>query len=68
MAVKLSALHTELLALYLQEDSWYSFLLEAESTPRQYTNLKSIDLIWNRNRVFQLVWYHNAIANRTRAS
>jgi hypothetical protein len=42
--------------LYLQEDSWYSFLLEAESTPghseagRISSIEKSNDLIGNRNR------------------
>jgi hypothetical protein len=28
-------------ALYHQEDSWYSFLLEAESTPEKYCDWKS---------------------------
>jgi hypothetical protein len=43
-------------ALYLQEDSWYSFLLEAEWTPghsgagRIRSNEKSKDLIGNRTR------------------
>jgi hypothetical protein len=27
-------------AFYLQKDSWYSFLLEAESTPRPYCGWK----------------------------
>jgi hypothetical protein len=34
MAARLSALRVS--RLYLQEDSWYSFLLEAESTPGPY--------------------------------
>jgi hypothetical protein len=34
MAVRLSVLCTDrLTALYTQENSWFSFLLEAESTP-----------------------------------
>jgi hypothetical protein len=28
--------------LYLQEDSWYSFLLEAESTPRAIRRLEGL--------------------------
>jgi hypothetical protein len=38
-----------------QEDSWYAFLLEAESTPGRLKGLdelktKSNDLIWNQTR------------------
>jgi hypothetical protein len=29
--------------LYHQEDSWYSFLLEAESTPRAIVRLEGLD-------------------------
>jgi hypothetical protein len=29
-------------ALYSQEDSWYSFLLEAESTPRAIVRLEGL--------------------------
>ena len=54
-AVRLSALHTG--RLYLRKHSWYSFLLEAESTPgpqygrKDYVNeKKSNDTIWNRTR------------------
>jgi hypothetical protein len=40
MAVRLSALRAA--ALYPQEDSWYSFLLEAESTPRAIVRLEGL--------------------------
>jgi hypothetical protein len=39
-------------ALYVQEDSWYSVLLEAESTPRMegLCKLKKFNDIGNRTR------------------
>jgi hypothetical protein len=56
-------------AIYPQEDSWYSFLLEGESTPG--STEKFYDLIANRTRDLQassivprpitlplLIWYH----------
>jgi hypothetical protein len=46
MAVRLSA--SQPAALYPQEDFWYSFLLEAESTPGSIK--KSNDLMGNRTR------------------
>jgi hypothetical protein len=55
MAVGLSALRGPA-PLYPQEDSWYSFLLEAESNPGPYCAgrfrliEKSNDLIGNRTR------------------
>jgi hypothetical protein len=39
MAVGLSALRVGKAALYPQEDSWYSFLLEAESIPGSQSGL-----------------------------
>jgi hypothetical protein len=55
MAVRLSAYAPA--ALYPQEDSWYAFLLEAESTPQGHnaagkirSTEKSDDLIGNRTR------------------
>jgi hypothetical protein len=41
MAVKLSAL-TRLQPFIFQEDSWYLFLLEAESTPRAIVRLEGL--------------------------
>jgi hypothetical protein len=58
MAVRLSALSAG--ALYPQEDSWYSFLLEAESTQghsavgRIRSIGKTSDLIGNRTRLLSV--------------
>jgi hypothetical protein len=45
MVVRLSA-HAPA-ALYPQEDSWYSFLLEAESTPRATVQLEGLGQLKN---------------------
>jgi hypothetical protein len=58
MAVRLSAPYAPA-DLYPQEDSWYSFLSEAESTPgdtaggRIRSIEKSNDLVGNRTRELQ---------------
>jgi hypothetical protein len=48
MEVKLSTLRAgRLAALYPQEDSWYSFLLKAESTPGPWCGWKDLGQMKN---------------------
>jgi hypothetical protein len=48
MAVRLSALRAgRPAALYCQENSWYSFLLVDESTPRATVRLEELDKLEN---------------------
>jgi hypothetical protein len=47
MAVRMSAIRADQPPFTLQEDSWYSFLIEAESAPRAIGRLEGLGYLKN---------------------